>query len=62
MIVPGDVDDHKSFVKFIYGELVGDKGYIGRHLFERFFVDGIRLLAKLKKNMNGASCNGADIN
>ena len=58
MIVPGDVDDHKSFVKFI----VGDKGYIGRHLFERFFVDGIRLLAKLKKNMNGASCNGANIN
>ena len=32
MITPGDVDDRKpleckSFVEFVYGKLVGDKGY-----------------------------------
>ena len=46
MITPDDVDDrkpleYKAFVEFIYGNLVGDKGYIGKRLFERLFVDGI---------------------
>ena len=59
MITPGDVDDrkpleYKAFVKFIYGKIVGDKGYIGRNLFERLFVDGIQLMTKLKRNMKGA--------
>ena len=56
MITPGDVDDrkhfeYKAFVEFIYGKLVGDKGYIGRNLFERLFVDGIQIITKLKSNM-----------
>jgi hypothetical protein len=43
MITPGDVDDrkpleYKNFVEFIYGKLVGDKGYIGKSLFEKLFV------------------------
>ena len=46
MITPGDVDDrkpleYKVFVEFIYGKLVGDKGYTGKKLFGRLFVDGI---------------------
>ena len=54
MIIPGDVDDrksleYKSFVEFIYGKLVGDKGYIGKNLFERLFVDGIQLITKLQQ-------------
>ena len=54
------MDDHtlhleyKSFVKFIYGDIVGDKGYISRILFERLFVDGIQLIIKLKSNIEGA--------
>ena len=40
MLTPGDVDDrrpleHKAFVEFLYGKLVGDKGYIGKELFSR---------------------------
>ena len=36
MITPGDVDDRKSleyktFVEFMYGRLVGDKGYISKN-------------------------------
>ena len=58
MITPGDVDEkkpreYKAFVEFIYGKLVVDKGYIGKNLFEKFFVDGIQLITKLKNNMKG---------
>lgn len=58
MITPGDVDDRelleiKSFVEFIYGKLVGDKGYIGKDLFSKLFIDGIQLISKLKNNMKG---------
>ena len=47
-------------VEFIYGKLVGDKGYIGRNLFERLFVDGIQLITKLKRNMKGALISLSD--
>ena len=65
MITPGDVDDikpleYKAFVEFVYGKLVGDKGYIGKCLFERFFVDGIQLITKLKSNMKGALMSVSD--
>ena len=65
MITPGDVDDrkpleYKNFVEFIYGKLVGDKGYIGKSLFEKLFVDGIQLITKLKSNMKGALMSVSD--
>ena len=43
----------KSFVEFIYGKLVGDKGYIDKDLFSKLFIDGFRLITKLKNNMKG---------
>ena len=43
--------EYKDFVEFIYGKLVGDKGYIGKNLLKRLFVDGIQLITKLKSNM-----------
>lgn len=65
MITPGDVDDrkpleYKVFVEFIYGKLVGDKGYIGKNLFQRLFVDGIQLITKLKSNMKDALMSVSD--
>lgn len=65
MITPGDVDDrkpleYKAFVEFIYGKLVGDKGYISQNLFEKLFVDGIQLITKLKNNMKGAMMSVSD--
>ena len=65
MITPGDVDDrkpleYKAFVEFIYGKLVGDKGYISQNLFKRLFVDGIQLITKLKNNMKGALMSVSD--
>ena len=59
MITPEDVDarktlEYKAFVDFIYENLFGDKGYIGKNLFQRLFIDGIQLIIKLKSNMRGA--------
>ena len=47
-------------MEFIHGKLVGDKGYIGKRLFERLFVDGIQLITKLKSNMKGALMSVSD--
>lgn len=47
-------------MEFIYGKLVGDKGYIGKNLFERLFVDGILLITRLKSNMKGALMSLSD--
>ena len=63
--VVGDNDDHKplvykAFVDFIYGKLVGDKGYISKNPFNRLFVDGIQLITKLKSNMKGAIMKVSD--
>ena len=61
----GDVDDRKpleckKFIGLIYGKLIADKGYIGRNLFQRLFVDGIQLITKLKSNMRGALMSVSD--
>ena len=65
MITPGDADDrkpleYKAFVEFVYGKQVTDKGYIGKNLFQRLFVDGIQLITKLKINMRGALMSVSD--
>ena len=65
MITPGDIDDreplkYEAFMEFIYGKVVGDKGYIGKELFQRLFVNGIQLVTKLKSNMKGALMSVSD--
>ena len=65
MITPGDIDDgeplkYNAFVEFLYGKLVGDKGYIGKELFQRLFVNGIQLITKLKSNMKGTLMSVSD--
>ncbi|EFB31080.1 hypothetical protein HMPREF0971_02639 [Segatella oris F0302] len=52
--------EYKAFIDFIYGKLFGDKGYIGKNLFQRLFVDGIQLITKLKSNMKGALMSVSD--
>ena len=64
-ITPGDIEyrkplEYKAFIDFIYGKLFGDKGYIGKNLFQRLFVDGIQLVTKLKSNMKGALMSVSD--
>ncbi|CAA0221224.1 Transposase IS982 family [Tenacibaculum maritimum] len=57
MITKANVDDryplkNKCFHDKIFGKIYGDKGYLGKDLFDKLFVDGIHLVTKLRKNMN----------
>lgn len=45
---------------FLYGKLIGDKGYIRKELFQKLFVNGIQLITKLKSNMKGALMTVSD--
>lgn len=59
MLTQGNVDDREplksdNFHKKIMGKLYGDKGYIGKDLFENLFVDGVHLVTKIRKNMKNS--------
>jgi hypothetical protein len=45
---------NKNFHNKIFGKLFGDKGYIGKTLFEELFIDGVHLITKLRKNMKNS--------
>lgn len=59
LFTQGNVDDreplkNKTFHKSVFGKLFGDKGYIGKTLFEDLFIDGIHLITKIRKNMKNS--------
>jgi hypothetical protein len=50
----GNVDDRKpveALAQKLFGKLFGDKGYLGKKLFERLFLRGVRLITRIKSNM-----------
>ena len=56
VITKANVDDrqplkNKNFHDKIFGKIFADKGYIGKDLFDKLFVDGIHLVTKVRKNM-----------
>ena len=59
LITQGNVDDRqplkdKTFHNKVFGKIFADRGYIGKDLFEKLFIDGIHLITKIKKNMKNA--------
>jgi hypothetical protein len=59
LITQGNTDDRKplkdkTFHNKVFGKIFADRGYIGKDLFEKLFVDGIHLITKIKKNMKNA--------
>jgi len=59
LITQGNVDDRqplkdKAFHDKVFGKIFADRGYIGKDLFEKLFVNGIHLVTKIKKNMKNA--------
>lgn len=51
---PGNKDDRKHFslmTKNIFGKVFGDRGYIGKELFNDLFDKNIQLITRLKKGM-----------
>ncbi len=59
ILTTGNVDDREPLKsmdlhKWIFGKLFGDKGYIGKDLFEQLFIDGVHLITRIKKNMKNS--------
>jgi hypothetical protein len=59
VITQVNVDDRvplsdDRFHEKLFGKLFADKGYISQNLFEKLFVDDIRLITTIKKNMKNA--------
>ena len=56
LITKANVDNRqplkdKTFHEKVFGKIYGDKGYLGKDLFDKLFVDGIHLVTKVRKNM-----------
>lgn len=65
MFTPGNVDDREplnseSFIEYVRGMLCGDKGYLGKQMFEFLFMNGIQLITKVKNNMNNSLMSVSD--
>lgn len=53
-ITKGNTNDRvpvKSLCKNIFGKLYGDKGYLGKKLFDELFEDGVQLITNVRSNM-----------
>ena len=67
MITPGNTDDreplrNERYVQDIRGKLCGDRGYIGKALFEMLFINGIQLVTRVRNNIeeHAHACGGQD--
>jgi len=61
-VTPGNVDDRnanviKRVTKNLWGLLFGDRGYISKPLFEKLYKNGLKLVTKIKKNMENKLMN-----
>lgn len=53
-VTKGNVNDRvpvKDMCKALSGKLFGDKGYLGKKLFEELWDDGVQLITNVKSNM-----------
>ena len=53
-ITAGNTDDRKPFdtmTAALEGRIVGDKGYISRHLFQELWKRGLHLITSIRRNM-----------
>lgn len=53
-LTPGHVDDRKpvpTLTTRLFGQLLGDRGYISQALHDLLFAQGLELLTKIRKNM-----------
>ncbi len=65
MITPGNTDDrdplrNERYVQDIRGKLCGDRGYIGKALFELLFINGIQLVTRVRNNMRNMLMRAED--
>ena len=65
MITPGNTDDreplrNERYVQDIRGKLCGDRGYIGKALFEMHLINGIQLVTRVRNNMRNMLMRAED--
>lgn len=54
MLTPANTDDREPVPQLthnLFGQLIGDKGYISQKLFDELMQKGLKLITKIKKNM-----------
>ena len=49
-----------SYVQDIRGKLCGDRGYIGKAIFEMLFINGIQLVTRVRNNMRNMLMRAED--
>lgn len=64
-ITRANVDDrtplkNENFLKKVFGKLFADKGYLGKELMQKLFVDDIHLITQIKNNMKNSLMNMSD--
>jgi hypothetical protein len=64
-ITSGNIHDADEKVmdkltKDVFGKLFGDKGYLGKKLFEKLWIRGIQMITKIRKNMKNKFMNIED--
>jgi hypothetical protein len=63
-LTPGNIDDRQPvprLVRRLFGQLIGDRGYISQDLAQQLFVEqGLRLITRLRKNMRERLIDLAD--
>jgi hypothetical protein len=62
-LTPGNTDDRKpvlELTKKLVGMLFGDKGYISGKLFHALYKRGLKLITRLRSNMNNKLINLAE--
>ena len=53
-ITAGNTDDREPFdtmTAALEGKIVGDKGYISKHLFQELWKRGLHLITRIRRNM-----------
>ena len=65
VITQANIDDrtplkNSKFTKKLWGKLFADKGYIGKDLFNKLFVDGIHLITGIRNNMKNQLMDMSD--
>ena len=53
-LTKGNTHDHvpvRELCKHLFGKIYGDKGYIGKKLFEDLLADGVHLITNIRANM-----------
>ena len=64
-LTPGNIHDSdeivmKSLTKKMFGMLFGDRGYLGKKLFEKLWEHGVKIITNVRRNMKKKLMSGKE--